>query len=903
LTFTIADADLLEDCANYVVPLPDANSYVQWLPGGSYHIRIVCYKTWNNCMAVFVDNKKLTGYFSKNWGVNGVANPTVTAAQLTNGRTCSLIDYELGIPPQMLNGGAGANGSGPGTAQMVTIPGDLFAGKCKLAAVVPVCDLGNGFTVTAQKLDPMPTDKIVVVEGTSGFPDKGLLIWSHGGNNFMYCTYDGKEDNAFLNPDFSPTLSFSIRTTGGVQTVRVGTPSAITAGGTLQLLNIPISGNVGDYPDAGFFALPTGAAQAEVFAYMGKMSFDGKQCFILNPFYTSTFTSGGGGSSGDFTVYGRALNGSTNSTAHGSGQTLIQMFDTDWNLSLNQQGTIIDNNQQKELHTVIARYGGMTAFETTVSKPYYVLGSNGQRLYSRVLVFPSGELPTVRPDKFYVGTDSLGSRQFKGSIDEIKIIAKSTDGTANKNPEYQPYEIYYGRYSSAAGGDRHLVISDFWTPIVARGQAMAGYTPPSPMWGKCFVLCENKLTQWSGQAVNQWDEVVFMTPTDTNPDPPPVTQVKLIKGENDFTNSVPAASTQGFPEKGYILVNGNYLSKSNDRYSGAVSTRMSYFHAVYYYSSLSANAFNGCQLFWMIDHTYAPLGANKLDVINENQSFIYAALVSTEVTFDKRGALWTTKATTPQDINPNGAARGDFQEGARMMCLRHPMGSKLKDSISPDGDVVTFDSMPDWMRDTAIGFAFEVGTSARRDLEVLGADNDPDLTDMKQWRLMAHGSFGTTKNTHVDGDVITMLPTRYLDRSMPLSNSPFLHYLAVQQMKGGMRIKAVEWDEQPQRYDKLGVRILMRVDKSAAWETDPGTDVDTLREFKSPPAGKIRINASDGSSNYDYFPANSVEFRIFFEWKSGAYSGDDWKECAQLKFFRMYYEQPTQVLWSTKSIY
>ena len=123
-------------------------------------------------------------------------------------------------------------------------------------------------------------------------------------------------------------------------------------------------------------------------------------------------------------------------------------------------------------------------------------------------------------------------------------------------------------------------------------------------------------------------------------------------------------------------------------------------------------------------------------------------------------------------------------------------------------------------------------------------------------------------------------------------------------MKPGMHINAIGWRENEVLSPPMtSIRILMRVDNSCQWDTEPGSDDYSLREWTSPGEDRFQIDSSGDEMSYEYFPGNFVEFRIFFEWEDGAYRTNDWKGCRILQNFWMYYERPTQILSSRKSVY
>ncbi len=852
LVLTICDAGIQSDRFHYRVRLPDPEGYIEWTPGGNYHVRVVFMKTWVGYAALFIDGKKMDGLFCNDAGLEsqGVVQP------LVNGVSSRLGDYEWTLPPQ--DWGVIA-GDGRGDAQRITVDGTLYPGNAKLTRRLGSTAPGDGFVTTVLVLDPNsssipPNATKITVSDVSGFPDEGVLLY-RSGNTVEYIYYRGKDESSTPQAFLSCVRGYDFTFGGNV----VGSHGHILPNGArLQLISMAVDDN-SLYPDAGYLYI---RETSEIISYMGKAMVGGEPCFILNPLY-----SRGG-------AYGR----SDPSVPIPQGALCLQVFYHAERGSINtgDEVTVIDNEQTKELARVAYASGHWAAFEAPVANTYYIT-ANGMPRYSRILKFPSGELPTVRPDRFAVGSDRFGDNSFMGSIDELKIIRKVPDDS--ESPLYQPYDLWYGRYSDEAA-DEHLVLANIYFSI---GEE----SPPPLMKGKCYASLE--LDSLGGG----FNEAVYMVPTDDNPDTPPVTSVTLQKGTNTFSSSIRVSSTEGFPQKGYILVQGTYTARYTDPFSGRTSPRSVGYHVVFYYDALTADSFTGLQVFRTIDDSTGD--STTINVFDTDTSDLKVALVSTEVRFLKRGGLWSQE-TSGQD--PQG--RGDFPEGYPMMCLRYPFGVPIVEPVGADPGPIEFEFMPFDIREAD----FEFGDKDDNDLEVVGCSLSPDAEENTTWDMDFRGCFGTTPASHNDHTVATLLDVRFRDRSAPLSDSPHLRYLALQTYRPGMRIRAIGWEEDEDRQPELtGIRILMRVDNCAEWDSDPGGDLFSLREFSSPPQDRVEISCSSDTSSWDYFPANFVEFRIFFEWKDGAYLSNDWKGCARLKAFRMFYERPVQILSSRRNAY
>ncbi|MDZ7814565.1 MAG: hypothetical protein U5N86_00765 [Planctomycetota bacterium] len=513
-----------------------------------------------------------------------------------------------------------------------------------------------------------------------------------------------------------------------------------------------------------------------------------------------------------------------------------------------------------------------------------------------MLTFPSSELPTVRPDTFNIGTDSYGDKPFMGKIDEFKIIHKREGEPGGES--FQPYELYYGRTLNESDTTHMLLTNVRKTIADAERHQMTGHA---------FGLIENGNPDiMTGEEM--WGEVVFMNPFEEGIDPADVQPVplRLTQGANDFNTQIPVDSTDGFPEEGYILVEGSYTSNRTDPFTGRTEGRRGHYHVVFYYNGVSGDAFQGIERFMIIDDTERD--ADSIYLAQEEYAIyapegglwehtLRAALVSTTVEFSKRGALWSQRV---EDLVPSG--EGLFPEGWPIMCLRYPYGVLLEEPLDPESREIVFNSFH--LDERVEKMHFELGDYRDEEVEVIGVDRREDTLDETTFDCDFHGCFGTEPRFTQNREVATLIPVRFFDRSARLSDSRHLQYLTLQTMKPGMHINAVGWREDDPHSPPLSrLRILMRVDNSCQWDTEPGSDDYSLREWISPYEDRFPIDSSGDEMSYDYFPGNFVEFRIFFEWEDGAYRTNDWKGCRILQNFWMYYERPTQILSSRKSVY
>ena len=872
LDLAVCDAGLDQNAAHYQVPLPDENEYVAWEAGGSYHIRAVIYKSHKNYMTILVDGKKLAGYFTDESG-----------KFLPDGYTSRITNYTYHRPPITYGG----------VENTITVTGSLLNGSATIYDTlhkqrVNYEDNGDmGFTAFATVYDLEPgisasistTETNITVDSIEGFPQKGILCWKGSNTQYEFILYSGLTESphpTFTGCKRGHIIGFddgqSCASKAMIIPARNDVDARAVPESRLTLISITAS-DVQAYPDAGGFYLESNSF--EVISYMGKNTSSGlgSPAFFLNPFQN----------------YGRQGMGTTQN----AGTVAIQLFCHQIRLEkeLEDKGkeidtkiTVIKNDQTKEHVTVHFVSGQWMALEASVSAKYETGNSN----YSRIMKFPSSELPTVRPDNFYIGANKYADDEFYGSIDEIKII-KKTEGTRG-TVDYQPKDIWYGR-KSYKGNDSHLILTNIHKGIDDENTGK--------MSGQCYGLVENP------DEDSQWNEAVFIGPCEDSIDPNSVTpvQVKLHDGTNNFSTTIPVSSTAAFPEQGYILVSGNYLSSRTDPYTGKPVYVSQTYKAVFYYETSGGDSFGGLEIL-EAQYEYDDLGTNTSINIGSGQSgnsSIMCALISTEVEFAKRAGLWTKKP----EIDSLDSTKFAFPEGWRIMCLRYPYGAILEEALDtdPEEKQVVFNAVTKTFEIEKYRMHFELGTVEGNDLEIIAAYKDLEEEDEFRFSTEFRGCFGTTKSYHDEKSVATLIPVRYMDMSAKLSDSQYLRYFPLQSSRPGMRITGIEWTEEENPPEETQIRILMRVDNSCDWDSEPGETNDTLREWISPCTDKLEIRSQDESTSFEYFPGNFVEFRIFFEWKYEAYLSDDWKKCIKLEKFKLYYKRPTQILESRKSVY
>ncbi len=153
------------------------------------------------------------------------------------------------------------------------------------------------------------------------------------------------------------------------------------------------------------------------------------------------------------------------------------------------------------------------------------------------------------------------------------------------------------------------------------------------------------------------------------------------------------------------------------------------------------------------------------------------------------------------------------------------------------------------------------------------------------------GSYGTENDTPLRANSLAILhPFRYHDRHGPTVESDDAVYwqraFAPAGAAGGSAcvFRALEWDEELPHGD-VDVVALARVDGKPAWETPPTNLPGGIFRFDDPRA-ENRIGVA----------GRSLEVRLVFPFKPGAYSRRMWKDTPRVGAVRVRYLEPVRVL-------
>ncbi len=146
------------------------------------------------------------------------------------------------------------------------------------------------------------------------------------------------------------------------------------------------------------------------------------------------------------------------------------------------------------------------------------------------------------------------------------------------------------------------------------------------------------------------------------------------------------------------------------------------------------------------------------------------------------------------------------------------------------------------------------------------------------------GAFGSEISDHSGGEVITLFPARYWDRSIPRYEGNEQAWLSLSKEAPGAFWERVTWEEEVPSSRYLGIRVLARINEQPAWDEKPTNQAGGIFEFTSPKDPNLLNLRGD-----------KLEIRVYFPYKKGAYERGYWKRKALLKSFYVSFRQKTHV--------
>jgi hypothetical protein len=150
------------------------------------------------------------------------------------------------------------------------------------------------------------------------------------------------------------------------------------------------------------------------------------------------------------------------------------------------------------------------------------------------------------------------------------------------------------------------------------------------------------------------------------------------------------------------------------------------------------------------------------------------------------------------------------------------------------------------------------------------------------------GSFGTDAQRHRAGTLVLPMPFRYWDRYLPESDRSELAYF-----QGSFTAAGTRWGRIGMvlaRTAHVRVRLQVRFDGAPGWNTVPTNRKDGLYEFEGP--GPHELVTAGGRA----MRADQIEYRVFFDYLSGAHRGNGWKQTPRLDSLFIEYVNPLRMM-------
>jgi hypothetical protein len=156
------------------------------------------------------------------------------------------------------------------------------------------------------------------------------------------------------------------------------------------------------------------------------------------------------------------------------------------------------------------------------------------------------------------------------------------------------------------------------------------------------------------------------------------------------------------------------------------------------------------------------------------------------------------------------------------------------------------------------------------------------------------GAYGTRPQPHPAGTLVLPLPFRYWDRYLAESDSSELAYFQGSHSAAGTRWNRIGLVVDPAPHVTL--RLQVRFDGAPGWDTEPTNRPGELYEFEG--AGPHELRDAAGRP----VRADQIEYRILFEYWTGAYLGNGWKQTPLVDTLYIEYGSPLVVLRREVSI-
>lgn len=150
------------------------------------------------------------------------------------------------------------------------------------------------------------------------------------------------------------------------------------------------------------------------------------------------------------------------------------------------------------------------------------------------------------------------------------------------------------------------------------------------------------------------------------------------------------------------------------------------------------------------------------------------------------------------------------------------------------------------------------------------------------------GAFGTDAQAHPVGTLALPLPFRYWDRYLPESDRSEMAYF-----QGSYSAAGTRWNRIGMvlaRTAHMRVRLQVRFDGAPGWDSTPTNREGELYEFAGPGPHDLRTAAGR------QVRADQIEYRVLFNYRSGAHQGDGWKQTPRIDTLYIEYGNPLVVI-------
>ncbi len=230
------------------------------------------------------------------------------------------------------------------------------------------------------------------------------------------------------------------------------------------------------------------------------------------------------------------------------------------------------------------------------------------------------------------------------------------------------------------------------------------------------------------------------------------------------------------------------------------------------------------------------------------------------------------------------SSKGIYSYATQMYPVFYLPVTYLRDSITASASVVPLNNAQDFSTEGYIICEDEIisYTDKSAGTNLIMPTNEQVTTNKLG---LLRGMYGTKAASHAAGCLITTFPVRYWDRYLSGFDSSKSAYFECAKTAPGAFWKKLTWKEENPSPKYLQTVIRARFDGQPSWYTTP-TNL---------PGGIYEFTQYDGT-NLLHCSGDTLEIRVYFRYKSNAYSEGAWKEKTKIKSIFVEYLQPTQIL-------